>query len=57
MKEQLRKPVPWAIVSAAALLAALALPSRGFGLLFWTLTGLCCLAAALAGWFGDSAAE
>jgi hypothetical protein len=55
MLEHLRRPLPWAFVSGAALLAALALPARASGLLFWGLTGLSCLGAALVVWFGQSA--
>ena len=51
MKDQLTRPLPWALLSGAALVAAMALPPRASGLLFWGLVGLSCLGAGLAVWF------
>ena len=56
MKDQLTRPLPWALVSGAALVAAMTLPPRASGLLFWGLAGLSCLGAALAVWFGQTTA-
>ena len=55
MKELLRRPLPWALTSAAALLVASSLPRTAPGPLFWSLVGIACLGAALAVWFGDHA--
>jgi len=51
MKDHLLRPLPWALLAGAALVAALALPPRASGWLFWSLVGLSCLGAALAVWF------
>ena len=57
MSEFLRRPLPWALVAGAALLAALALSPRSPGWLFWGMTGLSCTGTALALWFRSDASD